>query len=317
VETAVTGLAMKRVVIKWTYLLALIAFGVWMFDVFFGGNVYLRAEGLVLGRPAVVAAEYNVTVHEMFVKEGDRVTLGQVVAQISSHQVAEARARLSSEAAARAARLGDLDVRMEVVTATLAAAEHREAVALESKNQLDESYKKGLLPALTRTAAAEQAYQGQKDAEALRAEKRALSEQMKMLTVATEQADLALSDLLDLYDQGRLHAPIEGTVSTVLAHRGAVVRAGDALLELVGDHRFVIAWVPVGRWYKLEVGEKVSIDTGAGALPGRITRIDTVASALPREFQKAFSPTERLQLIWIEFEPDVTPPPYFTKVRIY
>jgi hypothetical protein len=130
-----------------------------------------------------------------------------VVVRISSHQIAEARARLSSEAAARAARLGDMDIRMEVVSATLAAAEHREAVAMESKTQLDESYKKGLLPALTRTAAAEQAYHGQKDAEALRAEKRALTDQIKMLTIATEQADLALSDLLDLFDQGRLHAP--------------------------------------------------------------------------------------------------------------
>jgi hypothetical protein len=59
-----------------------------------------------------------------------------VVVRISSHQIAEARARLSSEAAARAARLGDMDIRMEVVSATLAAAEHREAVAMESKNQL-------------------------------------------------------------------------------------------------------------------------------------------------------------------------------------
>lgn len=138
-----------------------------------------------------------------------------------------------------------------------------------------------------------------------------------MLTVATEQADLALSDLLDAFDQGRLRAPIAGTVSAVLANRGAVVRAGDSLLELVGDHRFVIAWVPVGRWYRLEVGQKVSIDAGAGALPGTISRIGAVASALPREFQKAFTPTERLQLIWIEFVNGVAPPPYFTKVRIY
>jgi len=134
---------MKRVAIKWTYLLAVIAFGVWMFDVFLGGNVYLRAEGLVLGQPAVVAAEYNVTVHQMLVKEGDRVTVGQVVAQISSHQVAEARARLSSEAAARAARLGDMEVRMEVVAATLAAAEHREAVALESKTSSTKVTRRG------------------------------------------------------------------------------------------------------------------------------------------------------------------------------
>jgi len=308
---------MKRMAIKWTYLLALIAFGVWMFDVFLGANIYLRAEGLVLGQPAVVAAEYNVTVRDVLVREGDRVAEGQVVVKIASHQIAEARARLSSEAAARAARLADLDIRREVVNATMEAAEHREAVAIESQNQLNESYKKGLLSALNRTAAAEQAYQGQKDAEALRAEKRALTDQMKMLTVATGQADLALSDLLDLYDQGKLRAPIAGTVNAVLAYRGAMVRAGDALLELVGDHRFVIAWVPVGRWFTLEVGQRVSIDVGAGALSGTIARIGTVASALPREFQKAFTPTERLQLVWIEFQQDVTPPPYFTKVRIY
>jgi membrane fusion protein, multidrug efflux system len=308
---------MKRMAIKWTYLLALIGFGVWVFDVFFGANVYLRGEGLVLGKPAVVAAEYNVTVREVLVKEGERVAEGQVVVQISSQQIAEARARLSSEAALRAARLVELDVRKEVVNATLAPAENRETVAIEGKNQLNESYKKGLLPALSRTAAAEQAYNSQKDAEALRAEKRALTDQIKMLTAATEQADLALSDLLDLFDQGKLHAPIAGTVSTVLANRGAVVRAGDPLLELVGDHRFVVAWVPVGRWYKLEVGQTVSIDAGTGALPGTISRIGAVASALPREFQKAFTPTERLQLIWVEFEKGVTPPPYFTKVRIY
>jgi multidrug efflux pump subunit AcrA (membrane-fusion protein) len=308
---------MKRTAIKWTYLLALIGFGVWVFDIFFGANVYLRGAGLVLGQPAVVAAEYNVTVQNLFVKQGERVAEGQVVAQISSQQVAEARARLSSEAALRAARLVEIDVRREVVNATLALAEHRETVAIEGKNQLNESYKKGFLPVISRTAAAEQAYNGQKDAEALRAEKRALSDQIQMLTVATEQADLALSDLLDLFDQGKLHAPIAGTVSAVLANRGAVVRAGDPLLELVGDHRFVVAWVPVGRWYKLEVGQTVSIDAGTGALSGTISSIGTVASALPREFQKSFTPTERLQLIWIEFKKGVTPPPYFTKVAIY
>jgi len=308
---------MKRMAIKWTYLLALIGFGVWMFDVFFGGNVYLRGEGLVLGQPAVVAAEYNVTIRKVLVKEGERVAQGQVVVEVSSQQLAEARARLSAEAAARAARLADLGIRKEVVNATLAAAEDRETVAAEAKTQLNESYKKGLLSTLNRTAAAEQAYRGQQDAETLRAEKRALTDQLKMLTVATGQADLALSDLLDAFDQGRLRGPIAGTASVVLANRGAVVRAGDSLLELVGDHRFVVAWVPVGRWYKLDVGQKVSIDAGAGTLPGTISGIGAVASALPREFQKAFTPTERLQLIWIEFETGVTPPPYFTKVRIY
>ena len=95
---------MKRMAIKWTYLLALIGFGVWMFDVFFGGNIYLHGEGLVLGQPAVVAAEYNVTVRNVLVREGERVAAGQLVVEISSQQLAETRARLSAEAASRAAR---------------------------------------------------------------------------------------------------------------------------------------------------------------------------------------------------------------------
>jgi hypothetical protein len=52
------------------------------------------------------------------------------------------------------------------------------------------------------------------------------------------------------------------------------------------------------------------------SLPGKIAKVSVIADALPKEFQKAFAPAERQQLMWIEFDPDVTPPPYFTKVTI-
>jgi hypothetical protein len=51
------------------------------------------------------------------------------------------------------------------------------------------------------------------------------------------------------------------------------------------------------------------IDGGAGALPETITT-GTAAAARPPEFQKAFTPTERLQRI--EFQQGVVLPPYFT-----
>ena len=238
---------MKRVVIKWTYLLALVAFSAWMVDTFFGGNFYLRGEGLVIGQPAVVAAEFNMTVRDVLVKEGEKVAEGTVVANTTSQQVADTRARLTSDAVIRAGRLADMRIRSEVVNATVGKAEHRELVAIEGQNQLNQIYDKGLLPIITRTAAAEQAYNGLKDAESLRAERRALADQITMLNVATEQANVALSDLLNLFDDGRLRAPITGTVSSMLANRGAVLRVGDPLLELVGEHRFVVAWFPVGR----------------------------------------------------------------------
>ena len=277
-------------VIKWTYLLALVAFSAWMVDTFFGGNFYLRGEGLVIGQPAVVAAEFNMTVRDVLVKEGEKVAEGTVVANTTSQQVADTRARLTSDAVIRAGRLADMRIRSEVVNATVGKAEHRELVAIEGQNQLNQIYDKGLLPIITRTAAAEQAYNGLKDAELLRAERRALADQITMLNVATEQANVALSDLLNLFDDGRLRAPITGTVSSMLANRGAVLRAGDPLLELVGEHRFVVAWFPVGRWYRLRVGQKVRIDPGNGALSGTISKIGTVDRSSRASFRKRSRP---------------------------
>ena len=207
-------------------------------------------------------------------------------------------------------------IRSEVVNATVGKAEHRESVAIEGQNQLNQIYDKGLLPIITRTAAAEQAYNGLKDAEVAAGERQALADQITMLDVATEQANVALSDLLNHSMTAACARPSPAPFSSILANRGAVLRAGDPLLELVGEHRFVVAWIPVGRWYRLEVGQKVRSIQETGRCPETFREIGTVASVLPREFQKAFTPTDRQQLIWIEFDQGVTPPPYFTKVKI-
>ena len=159
-----------------------------MVDTFFGGNIYLRGEGLAVGQPAVVATQYNMTVRDVLVKEGEKVAEGTVVANTTSQQVADTRPRLTSDAVIRAGRLADMRICSEVVNATVGKAEHRESVAIEGQNQLNQIYDKGLLPIITRTAAAEQAYNGLKDAESLRAERRALADQITMLNVATEQA---------------------------------------------------------------------------------------------------------------------------------
>jgi multidrug resistance efflux pump len=276
---------------------------------------------MVIGEPAVVAAEFTATIREVLAKEGQVVSKGEVVLNITSQYMAESRARLTAESVQRSAKLAEMQIRNEIINATLASAETREEAASQGQDRLDSLYQKGYLPAITRTVAAEQAYRGKQGAESLRAEQRALSAQIRQLSAASEQANLALSDSLSLFNTGQMCAPIKGTISVVLVSPGAVIRAGDPMLEIVGEHRFVIAWFPVGRLfasqgYDLAVGRSVSVDPGNGSMPGRISKISTVAGALPREFQKSFAPTERQQFIWIELDKNVTPPPYFTKVKI-
>jgi multidrug resistance efflux pump len=311
----------RRAAIKWTYLLGLLSFLAWLGNSFAGGYIYPRGEGMVIGEPAVVAAEFNATIREVLVKEGQVVSKSDVVLYITSQYMAESRARLTAESAQRYSKLAELQARSEVINATLGSAEAREQAASQGQGQLDTLFLKGYLPAIARTVAAEQAYRGKQDVESLRAEQRALGAQIRQLSAASEQADLALDESLALFNNGQMCAPIKGTISAVLVSPGAVIRAGDPMLEIVGEHRFVIAWFPVGRLlasqgYDLAVGRSVSVDPGNGSIPGKIAKISTVAGALPREFQKSFAPTERQQFIWIELDKNVTPPPYFTKVKI-
>ena len=308
---------MRRSLTRLIYFAALIAFAIYLGNTFAGGYVYMRGEGLVVGEPAVVAAEFIATVTDVPVKDGQEVKRGEIVSHISSQYMSETRAKLTSDYAARASRLAEVKARREIVDSVLASAETRERVAANGLAQLDTIQKKGYLPILTHTAATDQAFKGKQEAEALRAESRALDGQILTMASASEQADCALRELVTLYDDGNLRSMIDGVVSKVLVSPGSVVRPGEPMIEIVGKHRFVVAWFPVSRLYRLQVGDGVTISTGGGrSLPGKIAKVSVIADALPKEFQKAFAPAERQQLMWIEFEPGLTPPPYFTKVTI-
>ena len=311
----------RRAAIKWTYLLALIAGLLWFGNWLVAGYIYPQGEGLVIGEPAVVAAEFTATVQSIQVQQGQKVARGDRVAQITSQSMAESRARLTAESAQRSAKLAEMKIRNGIVDATLSSAENRERVASEGQDRLKTLYDKGYSPNIIRTEAAVQAYAGTQAAEALRAEQLELAGQLRQLLKASEAADSALSDLVALFDSGQMRTPITGTISTVSVSPGSVVRAGEPMLEILGEHRFVIAWIPVGRLfgslgYKLAPGRAVSVDTGHGVLWGKITHVSPVAASLPREFHKSFVPTERQQFIRIEFDEGVVPPPYFTKVDV-
>jgi len=85
---------------------------------------------------------------------------------------------------------------------------------------------------------------------------------------------------------------IDGVVGKVLVSSGSVVHSGEPMIEIVGEHRFVVAWFPVSRLHRLQVGDAVTVSTGGASLPGKIAKVSVIADALPKEFQKAFAPID-------------------------
>jgi multidrug resistance efflux pump len=105
-------------------------------------------------------------------------------------------------------------------------------------------------------------------------------------------------------------------ISRVISNRGSVVRAGEPLVELHGNQRYILAYLQVGGFYDVTIGDEVKINIGLRSVRGVITRVEPFAAALPREFQRAFTPVERQQVIRVEFAPGEVPPPLFTKVSL-
>ena len=96
-----------------------------------------------------------------------------------------------------------------------------------------------------------------------------------------------------------------------------MARAGDPLIEIYSDNRYVLAYVPTGGLYRLAIGDEVEITAGLRTVRGSIKRVQPYAAALPREFQRAFTPVDRQQVIRVEFSSGEVPPPLFTKVRLH
>jgi hypothetical protein len=89
--------AHRLAVIRWVYISGVAILAVWLANFAFGGLLYLQSEGLVLGEPGVVAAEFPVTVRDIMVRQGERVKKGQAAAVVSSQNVTETIARLTAK----------------------------------------------------------------------------------------------------------------------------------------------------------------------------------------------------------------------------
>ena len=306
----------RLTVIRWMYLTGVLALAIWLGNFFFGDRLFLRSEGLVLGEPAVVAAEFTVTLRDVLVREGETIEAGKIVAVVSSQSVAETIARLSADVAVRFIRQSELRIRVEVVDAMIPLAETRQKFAVYARKELETLLERHFLGINQHTTALENEFRGVQDLQSLKSEKRTIESELGKLESALGEAQTAMADLRRIYDNGRLAAPIAGVVVRLAANKGSVVRAGEPIIELNGNQRYVLAYVPTGSLYSVNVGDEVRIKSGLQTTRGTITRVEPFAAALPREFQRAFTPVERQQVIRIEFAAGESPPPLFTKVLV-
>lgn len=286
---------------RYFYLLSVIGVFAYLGNIFFGHLVWLRAEGLILADRVVVASPYAVQVAKVLVRPGQQVKRGDVLAMVSSPQIMESMATLTSKAAETTARQAELAIKLEVANAVLKTADER---LKETEAQLRKvNTSRASLGFVSDAFAAnvqKDRYFAMQEKVSREAERRGAIQQLAQLDVSLEEARTALQQLRLSYNNGAIEAPSDGTIGPKTAIQGDVLRPGDNLMELYVGSKYALVYLETGTLYDVSIGDKVRVADGFKQTMGTITEIQPLTVPLPAEFQRAFRPPSRGQVAKIE-----------------
>lgn len=292
------------------------AFLMWMFDLFLGDYVYLRANGLVLSDRVVLATQFAAQVDELGVVEGGDVKQGQMVARLRSKEAEETLAKLSAEIANAKARSTQFSVRQKVIEAVRTIAEHSVQTARGTRVETEKLISNNLISNKRISELIDSELKSTVLLAEMEAEEVGIKQNLPQLEASINEAWLAREQLKKSYNDGKIDAPADGIVGHLPVSKGSVARVGEPLMEIFTGIPYVLAYVPEGALYKLQVGDEVKISIGLATYFGEISHMFPVTSQLPREFQDTVRPPARAQVIRISFATGQQPPTLFAKPKI-
>ncbi len=203
----------------------------------------LDFQGQVEAREVDVAAKVPGRVHSVLVREGDVVSLGDVLFELDSPELTAklAQANAGRDAAAAMQDKADSGAREEEIRmAEFAWARARSAAELAETTfeRFDTLYKEGLIAEQKHDEAATSAKAAADAARAARAQydmavNGARVEDKAAATALVGQADGIIAEVTAYREETRLTAPIAGEVSSVLIDVGELAPAGFPIITLV------------------------------------------------------------------------------------
>lgn len=306
----------SRVLARNIYLATLMFLALWMFDFVAGHLFYLQAEGMTTRDMSVVMPEYTGTVQRVLVERGDRVVVGQPIAHLRSREMLRDIVRSSTQLADLQAQLSEMRIRQGSLKVLIPAAKAQVKNSLQERDSLITLARSGLVTNRERSKATTEAFRALEDLKRLETGSRLIETEFVQVSKSVDRAVRALDEIEDIYRSGEFSAAVAGIVGTISVTTGSVVKEGAPMIEVFHGEPYVLAYLPVGSLYEVDVGDSVSLRYGFHSLEGKVEAILPLAHRLPQEFQKTFDTAQREQLVRITISENATFPPLFTKVSI-
>jgi multidrug resistance efflux pump len=284
------------------YLLFLGMFAIAIANYMLGDYVLFEADGLVLRDQNVIATTYVARVDSVEVKEGQTVSIGTPLLKLQSSEILEHLADLSTKRADLLSKVVDFKVRAENVVKLLPLAEQRVSEATSTIKEYDSLALAKLVTSTGYQEALRVSYEANRDRINLSTQAKVLSEELAALKKAQAGADDAILKLQQLYADGKVVAPENGSIGASIPSVGNVYRPGDPILSVYTGDPYVLVFLPRRYLFPISIGMDVKISDGRDTADGVITEILLVTDTLPKEFQNTFKPSDRNQLAKIKLQ---------------
>ncbi|MDR6634330.1 multidrug resistance efflux pump [Phyllobacterium sp. 1468] len=286
------------------YLLILGALVVSLANYLVGGMFILSADGIVLAQRYIVSAGYPATVDKVLVSEGDSVTQGTPLLELTSFDMVKEIAELSVRTSELAVREGELQGKVATNTALLPLAERSANESNDAILRLDRVSTRGLVLANRRDEALTANYQAAERYAQLRAESQVTANELRVVEASRQVAADAVHKMKAIYGEGKVTAAVTGIVGSKIPVPGQVVRLGDEMLQINGGKAYLFAYLPDGYLFPVTQGMKVQVSGGSEHTTGTVEKVLPIADALPAEFQNLLRPRDRSRLIRIALPDD-------------
>ncbi|MGL4636817.1 MAG: hypothetical protein ACRCWF_12615 [Beijerinckiaceae bacterium] len=285
------------------YLFALCGVVAILLSALVGPLFFLDADGLVMRERSVISPDYNARVMATHVNPGDEVKAGQELITVVSSETLDRIAELTAKVAGLSTRETQILSRMSQIETMRPAMQERRRRAAASLRDIQSLAARSLTTATRVNEATRETYDADRDEAQLLGEVQVLKKEQAATVSSKADITAALDAMKNAYNGGKIVAPVAGMVGPKIPNLGAIIRVGEAALDIYHGQSYVIGYLPTSRLFSVEANDGVIINDGKLRSSGRILRLEAVADALPVEFQSVFSARERQQVVRVAMDP--------------
>lgn len=282
---------------------------------FFGPMIFLDADGLSSKERLIIAPDFSARIDKLHVRAGEAVKTGQTIATLSSTEVIDRMAELSSKRTTLASREIQIESRMSSMKTLMPLAIERAKRSRSNVEQLNGLLKRQLTTSARLSEAIREFYESEREEAQAIAESRTLGDELKQVKASRLELDKLIESLRLNYNDGLLISQVDGRVGSRVPSRGQVTKRGDTIVDVYHGETHVIAYIPNSRLYGIDVGDRVMVTDGINRRMGSVERVEPLSDSLPAEFQSNFRSVERQQVMRITFEGEA-PFPILAKVKV-